>query len=190
MASYNISERQSFFDIAIQKLGSPEAAFQLAIANGLSLTDELVPGSSIELPEVWDSKVVDYFGKSNLSPATFADSASVQQDNVQVMYWSSDLKKQTGIRVSEKQSLFDVAIQKGGSFEAVMELAILNGLSITESLTPGQQLELPTVIDNDVVNFFSSQGIVPETTTNESEDSITVLEGIDYWAVEVDFIVS
>ncbi len=190
MASFKSSERQSFFDVAIQKLGSPEAAFLLAMENSLSLTDELAPGSSLELPEQWNSKVADYFSKMNVAPATFAESASSQDENIEVIYWSNDLKRQTGVRVSEKQSLFDVAIEKGGSFESVMELAILNGLSITERLTPGQQLELPSVIDNDVVNYYSSKGIVPETTSTESDDSVPVLEGIDYWAIEVDFIVS
>ncbi|MCT4590522.1 MAG: hypothetical protein N4A71_22030 [Carboxylicivirga sp.] len=190
MASFKSSERQSFFDIAIQKLGSPEAAFLLAMENGRSLTDELSPGASLKLPEQWNSKVVDYFSNKNVAPATYAESASSQNENAEAIYWSNELKRETGIRVSEKQSLFDVAIQKGGSFEAVMELAILNGLSITESLTPGQLLELPSVIDNDVVNYYSSKGIVPETTSTETEDSVPVLEGIDYWAIEVDFIVS
>ncbi|MBS2099197.1 LysM peptidoglycan-binding domain-containing protein [Carboxylicivirga linearis] len=190
MASYKVSEQQSLFDVAVQKLGSPEAAFVLAMENGLSLTDELSPGYSLELPEEWNSKVVDYFRKANMVPATFAENASLQNENIEVIYWSNELKRQTGVHVSEKQSLFDVAIQKGGSFESVMELASLNGLSITDSLTPGQQLELPTVIDNDIVSYYSSKGIVPETASSETEDSIPVLEGIDYWAIEVDFIVS
>lgn len=190
MTSFKTSERQSFFDVAIQKLGSCEAAFALALENGLSLTDELTPGTSLELPAKRNNKVADYFRKLNVAPATYAESASSQSENIEVIYWSNALKRQTGVRVSEKQSLFDVAIQKGGSFESVMELALLNGLSITDSLLPGQQLELPVAIDNDVVNYFSSKGIVPETTSIESDDSVPVLEGIDYWGIEVDFIVS
>lgn len=190
MASFKTSEHQSYFDVAIQKLGSVEATFQLALNNGGSITDELSPGTNVTLSEVRNTKLTDYFANKNIVPATYADSASSQNENTEVIYWSADLQKVSGIKVSEKQSLFDVAIQKGGSLETMVELALINGISITEDLSPGQHLDLPEVVNSDIATYFSNKGIVPETTIYESDELTPVLEGIDYWAIEVDFIVS
>ena len=45
------------------------------------------------------------------------------------------------VTVKDRQSLFDVAIQVLGSAEGVFALAERNGLSITDRLTDGQELE-------------------------------------------------
>lgn len=134
MASINVSEKQSVFDIAVQKLGSCEAAFVLALQNGLSVCDELAPGTCIELPQQWNSKLADYFTKKNLVPSTYSEEAAAPQENIQVIYWSNDLERVSGKKVSERQSLFDVSLQYCGSLEAVMELALLNALSLTDEL--------------------------------------------------------
>ncbi len=190
MATVKVSERQSFFDVAIQRLGSCEAAFVLALQNGLSLTDALSPGISLQFNAPWNNKVAEYFDNMNIAPATYVESASSQNENIEVIYWSKALKREPGIKVSERQSLFDVAIQKAGSLEAVMKLASLNGLSITETLESGQLLHTTEIFDADVVAYFANKGILPETSGTVAEDSVPVLEGIDYWAIGVDFIVS
>ncbi len=46
--------------------------------------------------------------------------------------------------VTEGQSLIDVAIQEYGSVEALFDLADANGLAITDLLTPGQVLAVPS----------------------------------------------
>lgn len=191
MASIHVAENQSLFDIAIQRLGSTEAVFELAILNGLSITDELAAGSLIDLPEAWNkSSVADYFKNKNLVPATFQESAGSQIENIQVIYWTNDFEEKTGMRVSERQSMFDVAMQTSGSFEAVFELALLNGISITDELVAGQLLQLPAVLNSDNVNYYALKKIVPETVGTEIDESLPVLEGIGYWAIGVDFVVS
>ena len=42
---------QSLPDIAIQELGSIEAVFDIAVANNLSVTQNLLPGQEIIIPE-------------------------------------------------------------------------------------------------------------------------------------------
>jgi LysM repeat protein len=101
------------------------------------------------------------------------------------------------VTVLNNQSLFDVAIQYYGTVEASVSIAILNGISITDELVPGQVLNVP-VIDygfSDVANYFNIEKIEPATGTsvydiyNEDGEITTPLEGIDYWGIEYDFIV-
>ena len=68
--------------------------------------------------------------------------------------------------VAEGQTLIDIAIQHLGSADAAYDLATLNGMSITDKLSPGQTLELPAVVDKDVVAYYANRGIVPATDTD------------------------
>jgi hypothetical protein len=68
--------------------------------------------------------------------------------------------------VAEGQTLIDIAIQYLGSADAAYDLATLNGMSITDKLSPGQTLELPAVVDKDVVAYYANRGIVPATDTD------------------------
>lgn len=61
---------QNLFDLAIQHCGSLEAAFDLAIANDLSLTDDLQAGQELDLPAVQNAQVVQYYSVNRLQPAT------------------------------------------------------------------------------------------------------------------------
>lgn len=46
--------------------------------------------------------------------------------------------------ITDGQSLLDVAIQELGTIAAVFDLAAANGLAITDPLTPGQVLSVPS----------------------------------------------
>lgn len=95
------------------------------------------------------------------------------------------------ITVSENQSVFDIAVRYCGSDEAAYAIAILNNISVTETLVPGQKLEMPVAIDADIVDYFEERGINPATTVTDAESlNNEILEGIDYWAIGVDFVVS
>lgn len=50
MAQTKISEGQNLLDVAIQELGSVAAAFDLADAAGLAITDALTPGQVLTVP--------------------------------------------------------------------------------------------------------------------------------------------
>ncbi|CAD0007564.1 hypothetical protein [Flavobacterium salmonis] len=67
-----ILHNQSFFDIAIQNIGTPISAFTIAFKNGLSITDDPTPGEIIEVLEsdLLDTVKVDYFNNKNLIIAT------------------------------------------------------------------------------------------------------------------------
>ena len=67
-----VIHNQSLLDIAIQEYGTIEAAFDLALANDLEVTDMLAPGMTLELPvsEYEDLEMARYFKSRNIHPAT------------------------------------------------------------------------------------------------------------------------
>mgnify|MGYP007053806078 CR=1 FL=1 len=66
-----VLNNQSLPDLSIQKLGTIEGMIDLAFLNGKSLTDELVAGESLTLPEFEiDARIANYFEAFSLRPAT------------------------------------------------------------------------------------------------------------------------
>ena len=80
--------------------------------------------------------------------------------------------------VGPSQTMPDIAIQYCGSIAAWPELAKLNGLSMTDQVTPGTSLILPEVVDKSIVSYFKEKGYKPATDFTYDN-----LEGIDYWQV-------
>lgn len=92
---------------------------------------------------------------------------------------------------SSRQSLLDIAIEHCGQFEAAFDIAVKNGLNLTDDLTAGQEIELVEPTDKSVAAFFAVQENKPATavTQNEIIDILDISEGIDFWGIEFDFIV-
>ena len=65
-----VLQGQSIFDIAIQELGSAEGAYALAELNGLSITDELMTGHDLSLPDVQNRSISNYYANKAIKPAT------------------------------------------------------------------------------------------------------------------------
>ena len=63
---------QSLPDIAIQELGSIEAVFDIAVANNISVTQNLLPGQEITIPESIYARqdVANYFKGKNQKVVT------------------------------------------------------------------------------------------------------------------------
>ena len=68
----NVLPLQSLLDIAVQHTGAVENTFAIAVANGLSLTDDLPAGAEIKIPDSAnkDSDVLNYYIAKSLQPAT------------------------------------------------------------------------------------------------------------------------
>ena len=86
------------------------------------------------------------------------------------------------VKVKDRQSLLDMAVQTAGSMEAAFGLAAANGVSLTDTLADGQVL--------DTVRRYSVQGIQPATALSEEEMAALAQEGINFMGVEIDFVVS
>jgi len=67
-----VQHNQSLFDISIRYTGTLENAFKIAVANGLSLTDELEPGAQLIIPAdvEMNNDIVSYFSAKGIQPAT------------------------------------------------------------------------------------------------------------------------
>ncbi|MBW7838454.1 MAG: hypothetical protein H3C36_02195 [Chitinophagaceae bacterium] len=96
------------------------------------------------------------------------------------------------VTVLNKQSVFDIAVRYCGSAQAALEVARLNGISVTTVLVPGSELEVPNRAEvRDVVNYFESKNHQPATAWNPiSENEQPKPEGISYWAINDDFVVT
>jgi len=90
--------------------------------------------------------------------------------------------------VLEGQSLFDIAIQECGSVEAVTAIAVLNDISVTDDLQVGQLLQIPMPVNKQVAKYYKSHNLKPATAGNL--DFTNKDEGIGYWRIGIDFIVS
>ena len=72
MVSIKVEFGQNLADIAMQYYGSIEGWVQVATDNELSLTEELVPGSTIYLrdEQIIDRQIVTYYAKKETVVAT------------------------------------------------------------------------------------------------------------------------
>lgn len=71
MRNVTVKDYQTLFDIAVQEMGSVDAAFDLARLNDLSISDALVSGQVIVLPDApTDEYVMNEFEAKKLFPAT------------------------------------------------------------------------------------------------------------------------
>lgn len=95
----------------------------------------------------------------------------------------------TMITVTNNQSMMDVAIQNCGSFEAAFDLAMLNDISLTDDLSAGASLTETAISNNDVVVAYNAAHVCPATavTTDEINEALGVEEGIEFWAIQIDF---
>lgn len=97
------------------------------------------------------------------------------------------------ITVLNNQTLFDLAVRYCGSSLAAFQIANENKLSVSTQLRPGQIIEIPEhfIIDKTIAFYFNSNNHQPATAWDEKHSAITPkLEGISYWALNDEFMVS
>ena len=83
------------------------------------------------------------------------------------------------------QTLFDIAIQSCGSAEAAFELAVLNGMSVTDDLVPGQELIMPDVVNNSISSYYDNKSLTPATASNEQ---ITEVSRVFFEELPIEFM--
>ena len=64
-------------------------------------------------------------------------------------------------KVQNRQSVFDIAIAATGSVESVVEIARLNNFGLNNRLEFGTVLQIPFVINQNVVNYLNNKNITP-----------------------------
>lgn len=90
-------------------------------------------------------------------------------------------------QVREGQNLLDIAVSKCGDVTSAFEAALMNNISITEDLVIDQNILLPDVVNEDVVDVLASEYLTPASADDEEAE---ILQGIGYMTIGLDFIVS
>jgi hypothetical protein len=85
------------------------------------------------------------------------------------------------------QSLIDFALHRSGSVDAFFNLAFINGYSLTDDITPGTELLLGEIVDFKNQQYFQNSIYKPTTGLISAPD---LAGGIEFWAIEMDFIIS
>jgi len=93
------------------------------------------------------------------------------------------------MRITGRQGqwLGDVAIREAGDITSLVEMAVKNGVSITEEITIGDQFMRPAPINRRVMNYYDLNGLFPATALRGSFGG---LGGIGYMSVGITFIAS
>lgn len=92
--------------------------------------------------------------------------------------------------VQPGQTIFDLAIQEYGDLSGLVELASDNNKSLTADIVAGENLKVGQTKNKLITDFYKGRSIKPATGTTESEIEQLKPEGIGYWAIEHDFVVS
>ena len=71
-----VKSGQNLLDVTLKHTGSIEAIFEIAVINGISVTDN-VEGSTLELGDVNNKSIVNTYTSENIAPATDADKGTV-----------------------------------------------------------------------------------------------------------------
>ncbi|MBA4196591.1 MAG: hypothetical protein C0459_03460 [Chitinophaga sp.] len=165
MQNIQVSGDISLVEIAALKYGSVEVLFDLAVANGVNELESIPASGFFVLPDI-DVKQSKAFRKNTTGFINHFVSALAEQ------------------------ALIDLAVAEGGSIEALFDAAVLNDVYALESTLIAKKDYLkPSVINATVVDRL--KGIKPASANNVPDSQLPILlDGIDYWFIENDFIIS
>lgn len=108
--------------IAAMEFNTVEALFALALVNGIGITDEFNNGDIIIMPDYIKQPSILMNVKKEVVTNGFTTTAKALQ------------------------TLLDIDMQSSKSINNIFDLAIINGMSITNNLTPGQGVMLQTKV--------------------------------------------
>jgi hypothetical protein len=136
-----VKSGQTFFSISIQETGSVSNAYRIALANNRNVTDQLISGEDLIIPEGL--------------PITKKDSFSFDVEVVQV----------SKIKVLALQTFMDIAIQYTGSVKNAYPIALANKRNVTDRLITSEFLILPIALKlaDKEVQYYNLRKIKPAT---------------------------
>ncbi len=94
--------------------------------------------------------------------------------------------------VRQGQNLLDLAIQATGDAGTALDIALTNGLCLTDDLQVGQPIDIEdTLIGNENIReLYRTKGIHPATGITTADTAEASYEGIEYWGIEYDFVIN
>jgi len=167
-----VLEHQSIFDLAVICAGSAEAAYELAVVNGLNVTDDLQAGDFLDIVDVINADIAAYYKNKGIQPATaLIEAAERVVMAADVIIRDENVLQGNFIPVLENQSFFDLAIQECGSAEAAYQLAEVNGYDVTDMPATGTKLMRIAALKTMVVAFYKQKGLYPASGIIETIDT-------------------
>ena len=95
------------------------------------------------------------------------------------------------ITILHNQTIIDIAIQYTGKAENCFELAIYNGISVSDPLIPGMSINMPSDSDyehdTDITDYYLKKSLQPASGLLDNKITINPLSGINYWEIENTF---
>lgn len=178
-----IKKHQTVFDAAIMQAGDVSAVMQMALSAGISITDDAT-GADVQALAVIKRDVVDFYGKGTADVATAMQQTIAMLPLEGITFRASAT---TPVTVRDMQTVLDACLFMSGSTASVIELALLNGLSVTDDFENGQVLQEITVVSNKIMKALKQ---AKPATAIKAGSAADVPEGIGYWIIEQNFIVS
>ncbi len=86
-----IIDKQNLLDIALQGTGTIESVFEIGLKNNVSITDEIVPGTTIEIPDflLQNKDVLNYYNQNLILPATGSNDENIGVEILEgIDYWA------------------------------------------------------------------------------------------------------
>lgn len=159
-----VTYNQTALDLAVQHKGTVEGVVDMLLDNGLSITEVLVAGASLQVnqTDVIDQDVLNYYTDKNLKPASAKTSlANSLGGYFEVTTLSIDPEQ---LKVKHNQTALDIALQASGTITSITDLLLQNNLSITDYLTVNQSLDFNTAIVNKpILNYYKNRSMHPAT---------------------------
>lgn len=148
---------------SLSDLTREDLLFEAADLNGISITQVLTPGVLLSVPEQAPAKLYKEAVPVGVKPAT--------------------------VRSLYGQAWIDIALQQLGTEERLFELCDLNGAGITDELAANTLISAPEPEPN-VKRIISALQARKPSSLRTLAPGAELEEGIEFWAIELDFIVS
>lgn len=80
------------------------------------------------------------------------------------------------VKIKDGQTLFDMAIEHYGTWEAALAIALVNGIAITDAPEDGTQMKLPTVVHDVRLERYCKQNSISPATLHNLPGVVIVQE--------------
>ena len=173
------SNGQTTVDICLQATGGLKKLVDLAIETGLSITQQVQAGESIETdirPE--NQAILDYYNLNSIRPVSnnFAEPATIEGQEIIAI---TENQQQNRLVAAKRQSTADLCIEAIGAVDEIVTFCLENGIGITTDVIPGNKYQSPGVVtDQLIVDYYQSNRIKPITYALETSDSTLFASGL------------
>lgn len=169
---YKSQPYQSIGDIALEKTGTYESVYEIALANNVSVTNEPVVGSEFVVDSnAFDKEVVVIYESESTHVASLY-TPEYSFENTLFNYRSIDLKnsQENLVLFEPGQTMIDAVTQKYGTLEALFDFSLANDYGIDILPATASILKAPLVtVNSAVVSQFGKNNIIVATLTGEPE---------------------